>query len=218
MPYTYAFFDLDGTVINSAPGILHSVQYALKKLGIDPPPMDELMGFIGPPLSYSFSRFFGMNAEDASRAVDAYRENYRAGGMLECELYPGIGELIRTLASRGVCVVLATCKPHTFANAILEHFELLPYFTLVSGPELDGTRGEKFEVIEHAIEQLQISDRSRILMIGDRDNDVQGAARCGIDSAGVLWGFGDTEELKDATHLVSNAEALLSLFCDAKKQ
>lgn len=218
MPYTYAFFDLDGTVINSAPGILHSVQYALKKLGIDPPPMDELMGFIGPPLSYSFSHFFGMNTEDTTRAVDAYRENYRAGGMLECELYPGIKELIRTLAEHGVCVVLATCKPHIFANAILEHFGLLPYFSLVSGPELDGTRGEKFEVIEHAVELLQITDRRQILMIGDRDNDVQGATRCGIDSAGVHWGFGNTEELKNATHRIFCAEELLSFFCDAKGQ
>ena len=198
MRYTHAFFDLDGTITNSAPGITHSVQYALQKMGIEPPPAEELLGFIGPALTWGFSHFFGMNETDSKKAVEYYRENYRASGMLECEVYDGIPELLRDLTDAGVICVLATSKPHIFANRILAHFGLDRYFTLVSGPELDGTRGEKHEVIAHALTQLGLTDVSRALMIGDRHHDVQGSARYGIDCAGVLWGFGGTKELTDA--------------------
>lgn len=198
MKYRYCFFDLDGTVTDSAPGITHSVQYALKKRGIEPPPSSELLGFIGPPLVWSFSHFFGMSHEESLVAVDAYREYYRAGGMLECAVYPGIPELLRTLRDAGIQCVLATCKPHVFANAILAHFDLLDSFVMVSGPEIDGTRNEKHEVIRYAMDQLAIADPSEILMIGDRDNDVLGARANGIDTYGVLWGFGNEQELMEA--------------------
>lgn len=198
MKYRYCFFDLDGTVTDSAPGITHSVQYALKKRGIEPPPSSELLGFIGPPLVWSFSHFFGMSREESLAAVDAYREYYRAGGMLECTVYPGIPELLRTLHDAGIQCVLATCKPYVFANAILAHFDLLDSFVMVSGPEIDGTRNEKHEVIRYAMDQLAITDPSEILMIGDRDNDVLGARANGIDTYGVLWGFGSEQELMEA--------------------
>ena len=212
MKYTHCFFDLDGTVTNSAPGITHSVQYALKKSGIQPPPQSQLLGFVGPPLVWSFSHFFGRSREESLRAVDYYREYYRAGGMLECEVYGGIPELLRELNAQGVICVLATCKPHVYANTILEHFDLAKYFSFVSGPELDGTRNEKHEVIAYAMEHLKLSDPKRILMIGDRDNDVLGSARHGIPCAGVLWGFGDREELTSsgAAFLVEQPADILS--------
>lgn len=198
MKYTHFFFDLDGTVINSAPGITHSVQYAVRKMGIEPPPEKELTVFIGPPLALSFSKVFGMNNAQATQAVALYRENYRAGGMLECEVYEGIPQLLQALHDAGAVCVLATCKPHEFATKILRHLGLDGYFAFVSGPELDGTRGEKHEVIAHAMQTLGLTDPSRILMVGDRDNDVLGAAHHGIDCAGALWGFGSADELTDA--------------------
>ena len=199
---------------NSAHGITHSVQYALEKCGIQPPPQSRLLGFVGPPLVWSFSHFFGMSREESLQAVDYYRDYYRAGGMLECEVYPGIPELLKELNDRGVVCVLATCKPHIYANPILEHFDLAKYFALVSGPELDGTRNEKHEVIAYAMERLSLGDPQRILMVGDRDNDVLGAAHHGIPSAGVLWGFGSREELADAgaAFLADQPGDLLSLF------
>lgn len=211
MRYTHAFFDLDGTITNSAPGITHSVQYALRKMGIEPPPAEELLGFIGPALSWGFSHFFGMNAENSQRAVAFYRENYRAGGMLECEVYEGIPELLRELNDAGMTCVLTTSKPHIFANPILAHFGLDRYFHAVFGPELDGTRGEKHEVIAEALLQMHLTDPSNILMIGDRHHDVQGALRHGIACAGVLWGFGDQNELKEA-----GAAYLCSAVADLK--
>ena len=198
MSYRYCFLDLDGTVIDSSPGITRSVQYALRKSGIEPPPAEELLGFIGPPLSQSFAHFFHMDNEAAHKAVDFYRENYRAGGMLECRVYEGMEALLQSLQAAGICCVLATCKPHCFATRILEHFALDRYFTFISGSELDGARGEKHEVIAYAMEHLGISDPKTVLMVGDRASDITDAKRLGVPAAGVLWGFGSEKELAEA--------------------
>lgn len=198
MKYTHLFFDLDGTVIDSSSGITASVAYALKGLDRTPPPKEELLCFIGPPLEYGFSAFCGLDKRTAKQAVALYRENYRAGAMLDCRVYDGMEQLLRKASEAGLCCVLATCKPHVYADAILHHHGLSRYFSFVSGPELDGTRGEKHQVIEYAIQQLGIADRRSILMLGDRQNDVEGAKRCGVDCAGVLWGFGSSEELRTA--------------------
>ena len=213
MQYTHAFFDLDGTLTDSAPGIINSVCYALQKLGIEPPPKESLTCFIGPPLSWSFSTYFGMDEAMAQRAVDTYREYYRAGGMLENSVYPGVVDLLKRLSDAGIICVLATSKPHIFANRILQHFSLDPYFSLVSGPELDGTRGEKSEVIAYALEQLGI-DPHCALMIGDREHDVLGAKQFDMDSAGVLWGFGSEEELyrAGATYLCHTTDEVGALL------
>ena len=214
MNYTHAFFDLDGTLTDSAPGIVNSVCYALKKMGIEPPSKEKLTCFIGPPLAWSFSTYFGMNKTDSLRAVDAYREYYRAGGMLENSVYDGVVELLKRLRQAGVICVVATSKPHVFANRILQHFSLDSYFTLVAGPELDGTRGEKSEVIAYAMEQLGLSDCNRILMIGDREHDVLGAKKFGMDSIGVLWGFGTEDELlrAGATYVCRNTDEVAAIF------
>ena len=214
MHYTHAFFDLDGTLIDSSPGITHSVQYALERSGITPPAAEELTCFIGPPLLDSFCRYFDMTREAGTRAVELYRENYRAGGMLECRVYEGIVPLLEALTAKGITLVLATCKPICFSRQIVEYFALDRYFAFLSGPELDGTRGEKHEVIAHAIEHLSLRDPSSILMIGDRDNDVLGAAVHGIDCAGALWGFGSRRELTGAgaAYLCESPERLCELL------
>ncbi len=213
-PYQYCFFDLDGTVTDSAPGITACVRYALQKLGIDPPPAEELTCFIGPTLFYGFTTFCGLDAGRAHRAVEFYRERYGAVGMFECRVYDGIEKTLKALNERGIPCVLATCKPHIYADQILAHFGLDKYFTLTAGPELDGTRNEKHEVISYAMEQLGIDDPSGILMVGDRDNDVLGARACGVDCAGVRWGFGTSEELLScgAKYLIGKPSELLRFF------
>jgi len=218
MHYTHAFFDLDGTLTDSAPGIINSVCYALGRLGIEPLPREQLTCFIGPPLAWSFSTYFGMNDAEAQRAVDAYREYYRAGGMLENSVYDGIVNLLQALNQAGVVCVVATSKPYIFANRILRHFSLDGYFALVAGSELDGTRGEKSEVIAYAMEQLGLSDGNGVLMIGDREHDVLGAKAYGMDCAGVLWGFGTEEELcrAGATYLCRNTDELSALLLHGK--
>ncbi len=198
MHYTHLFFDLDGTVIDSSSGITASVAYALRGLGMTPPPKEELLCFIGPPLEYGFAAFCGLDKSTAKKAVSLYRENYRAGAMLDCRVYDGVEQLLKAATEAGFYCVLATCKPHVYADAILRHHGLSRYFSFVSGPELDGTREEKHQVIEHAVQTLGIADRRTVLMLGDRKNDVEGARHCDVDCAGVLWGFGSKEELTEA--------------------
>lgn len=212
--YTHAFFDLDGTLTDSAEGITNSVRYALQKMGIDPPPADALTGFIGPPLAWGFSHYFGMSEEESHRAIAHYREYYKARGMLENRVYDGIPALLRSLTETGIVCVLATSKPHIYANTILAHFGLDRYFSFVSGPEFDGTRGEKHEVIAYAIERMGLTHREQILMVGDRHHDVLGAKRCGLDCAGVLWGFGSEDELRDAgaRYLCKSVDELRIIF------
>lgn len=196
--YTYAFFDLDGTLIDSAPGVTGCVRYAMEQLGDPIPPERDLTCFIGPTLFYGFTTFCGLGEEDAHRAVDLYRVRYRAGGMFECRVYDGIETLLKKLNEQKIPCVLATCKPHEFATKIVAHFGLDRYFTLMVGPEINGLRNEKHEVIAYAMEQLGITDPSSILMIGDRDNDVLGAKKNRVDCIGVRWGFGTEKELLES--------------------
>ncbi len=212
MRYTHCFIDMDGTVINSAPGVTHAVAYALEKCGITPPPSEELLCFIGPPLVWSFANYYGMNEAQTQKALDYYRQYYRKSGIFECYAYDGIESLLQALTNRGILCVMATSKPHEFANQILENKDLKKYFTFVSGPEMDGTRNEKAEVIAYAMEHLELHDPSKILMLGDREHDTKGAAVHGMDSVGALWGFGTAEEL-----LSTGAKAVFKTPLDLQK-
>ena len=212
--YQYCFWDLDGTLTDSAPGITHSVRYAMEQMGSPVPPEKDLTCFIGPPLLYSFENYLGLTPEESLCAVDLYRVCYRAGAMLECNVYEGIRETLEELNRRGIICVLATCKPHEFANKIIEHFDLKKYFFFVSGPEMDGTRNEKHEVITYALENLNISSPDAVLMVGDRRDDVVGAKKCNMDCVGVEWGFGTKQELfaAGAMQVISKPQELLQFF------
>ncbi len=196
--YRYLFFDLDGTVTDPGEGITNSVMHALATFGIKVKDRSELYPFIGPPLIESFEKYFGFSKEDAGRAVDIYREYYREKGIFENRLYDGIEELLKEQKRRGKIIVLATLKPEAFAIRILEHYNVSQYFTLVSGARMDHSRETKGEIIGKAIKSLGIEDKSEILMIGDRENDIVGANENGVDSAGVLYGYGGLDELKNA--------------------
>ena len=212
--YQYCFWDLDGTLTDSAPGITHSVRYAMEQMGKPLLPEQDLTCFIGPPLLYSFENYLGLSPEESQRAVDLYRVCYRAGAMLECNVYEGVRETLEALNKQGIICVLATCKPHEFANRIIEHFDLAKYFSYVSGPEMDGTRNEKHEVITYALENLHIPSPDIVLMVGDRRDDVVGAARCNMKCVGVEWGFGTEEELRKAgaIEVIKQPVELLQFF------
>ena len=196
--YQYLFFDLDGTLTDPGEGITNSVAYALDKFGITVTDRSSLYPFIGPPLVDSFMKFYGFSHEDAERAVVCYREYFRDRGIFENRLYKGIPEVLKALRDAGKTLVIATSKPEPFAKRIVEHFGLSPYFTLVAGASFDETRSEKWDVIEYAMDSLKLTDRSEIVMIGDRKHDIIGAKKTGLASVGVLWGYGDREELTAA--------------------
>lgn len=189
------FFDLDGTLTDPKPGITRSLQYALEKLGRPVPAEDELTWCIGPPLRDSLVVLLGGEA-DADRGVALYRERFADVGLYENSLYPGIEATLAALKPR-LRLFVATSKAHVYADRIIDHFGLRPYFDHVFGAELDGTRMHKGDLLAWALERTG-TDPSDAIMIGDRSHDIVGARKNGIDGVGVLYGYGSREELLDA--------------------
>lgn len=212
--YDVILFDLDGTLTDSGPGITNSVAYSLKKYGIEVTDRTELYKFIGPPLKESFEKYYGFSAEDSRKAVEYYREYYTDKGIFENAVYEGIEELLREIRKSGKKAVVATSKPEIFAKRILEHFDLAKYFEHIVGANMDETRTKKDEVISCVLQSLAISDRSNVLMIGDRKHDILGAKKNGIASLGVLFGFGDYEELEKAgaNYIVKNVKDIYPII------
>lgn len=198
MKYEFYFFDLDGTITDSARGITNSVMYALKKYGIKEENREKLYAFIGPPLTDSFQKYYGFSKEQSWKAVEYYREYYKDQGIFECEVYEGIKSTLSTIQKNGKKAVIATSKPEIYTKRIVEHFQLNSYFDGVYGMELNGGRGTKSEVIQYALRECNIKDLNHVLMIGDRSHDMIGAKENGIQSLGVLYGFGSEKELKEA--------------------
>lgn len=205
----YIFFDLDGTLTDPMLGITSSVQYALSKFGISVRYLKELIPFIGPPLKESFQRFYGFSDEQADEAVAYYREYFSPKGIYENEIYAGIPELLEDLTDAGFELAVATSKPGVYAERILKHFGIDEYFSLVVGSELDGTRVQKAEVIQHVLDVYGIAGKDAV-MVGDREHDIKGAAACGVTSIGVLYGYGSRTELMEAgaDHIVTTVKEL----------
>lgn len=211
--YRAMLWDLDGTLTDPKVGITKSVQYALEKMGIEEPNLDNLIRFIGPPLYRSFPAFYQFNSEETLQAVAYYREYFGDKGLYENEPYDGIAELLFKLKQSGRQLVVATSKPTVFAQQILEYFDLAQFFDRVVGSNLDGTRSDKTEVIAYALTHLG-NDREHTVMIGDREFDVFGAQTKGISSIGVTYGYGDHQEIEAArpTFIVHTVRELALLL------
>ena len=194
----YIFLDLDGTITNPAEGITKCFEYALNHFGIKVESRAELEQFIGPPLRKSFMEGFGFEEEKATEAVVKYRERFTPIGMYENEVYEGMEQALQSLKEAGKILIVATSKPEHMAKKILAHFKLDDYFDDICGSCDDSNRNEKDEVIRYALEKHGITDLDDVLMVGDRKFDVIGAAKCGLKCMGVLYGFGDREELEQA--------------------
>lgn len=214
--FDYIFFDLDGTLTNPAEGITNSFIHALKYFGLEIPSYEKLCSFIGPPLLTTFRREFGFNEEQARMGVKIYRERYAKEGLFENAVYPGIPELLQELKKMDKHLIVATSKPEPFSVQIMDHFKLSQYFDFICGSNMDETRSKKDEVIAYALDQCKLSesDKSRILMVGDREHDIIGANINNLKSCGVLFGYGNREELEKAgaTYIISEPKELLHLI------
>lgn len=188
--------DLDGTLTDSAPGIVACLRYALAGMGLAQPTDDEVRRHLGPPLRVTFTQHYGMSDDEAVRAIDLYRERYHDVGLFENAVYPGVEAMLDALAATSTLAV-ATSKPTVSSRRILEHFGLLDRFAVVAGADLSGGRESKADVVAHALDLLG-TDGSGAVMVGDREHDVLGAAAHGIPTVAVLWGYGDEEELRAA--------------------
>lgn len=196
--YSYILFDLDGTLTDPFEGITKCVQYALNYYGIKDEPLKSLKKFIGPPLKESFMVYYGFDDQKAEGAVEKYRERFQDIGIFENKLYEGVDKMLQSLKESGYVLAIASSKPTVYVERILEHFHVAKYFDNITGSFLDGRRTKKSEVIEAVLTELDISDRSKVLMVGDRLHDVEGAAEAGIDCLGAGFGYGGREELETA--------------------
>lgn len=194
--YDYLLFDLDGTLTDPKEGITRCVQYALSSFGIEEENLDALLCFIGPPLRESFQKYYGMSEAEAEAATEKYRERFSTVGKFENRVLEGILPMLETLKNAGKTMALSTSKPWVFAEQILEKYGLAPYFSVVVGSELDGTRDAKDEVILETLRRLGLErGTQKAVMIGDRWHDICGAKKCGIDAIGVEFGYAEEGEL-----------------------
>jgi phosphoglycolate phosphatase len=199
----HVLLDLDGTLSDSSLGIGRSLQHAFSACGYEPPTDEQVRAVIGPPFELSFPTL-GIPVADIERVVAVYRERYEDVGLFENDVYPGIAAMLDELHGAGFTLALATAKPQSTAIRIVEHFGFTDYFTIQAGAthEVGSGRRTKAEVITYALSELGVGptpqDRSRVIMIGDRDHDVEGAHDNGIGCIGVTWGFGSVDELTTA--------------------
>lgn len=192
------FFDLDGTLTDSAEGIINSVIFAVKTYGIEESDREALKAFVGPPLKESLMNRYGFDSARADEAVSRFRVRFSSVGIFENALYDGIPEVLSKLRERGDRVILATSKPETFARRILDHFDLTQYFDFICGADLAANnRMEKEEVLRYALE-ISGADPKDSYMIGDRKYDMAGGRKFGFSTVGVLYGYGSREELERA--------------------
>jgi phosphoglycolate phosphatase len=182
-------------------------------MGIKETDKEKLKVFVGPPLDESFMKYYGFDKEGAREAIENYRIYYRAKGIFEAPLYENVKETLEQLKKSGKELYVATSKPEVFAKQILEHWEIDHLFVDIAGSNLDGSKINKDEVIASLLERNGIKDKSRILMVGDREHDVIGAKKQGLPSVGVLYGYGDYEELKNAgaDYIIENITDLLKI-------
>ncbi len=190
-------FDLDGTLLDTSPGIFESANHTMRAMGFKELPDAQLRKFVGPPLAACFRVACGLEEHLIPTACDIYRAKYAADkAMFKAEPYPGIIELLDMLRARGLSLSIATLKLEPLAITILEHFGLAPYFETVAGADKDGLL-TKADIIDIALKRMGVTDRSRALMVGDTPHDQEGARIAGVDFIGVDWGFGFSKGHKD---------------------
>lgn len=191
--YDAILFDVDGTLIDSAPGILDTLETVFRDMGVDVTNVN-LRRYLGPPLRKSFAEHFSDSAK-IEEATERYRVRYHEKGSHEGNLYPGVPEMLRRLKEAGFILCTATSKPTEVVTPILEEQGIAGYFDFIGGASMDESRDTKTDVVRYVLSQPALQGK-RVLMVGDRNDDMRGAADCRLDAAGALYGYGSREELE----------------------
>ena len=217
MSYTCILWDVDGTIADASAGILPRLRQVFASYDLPQPDADELALWIGPPMLESFQRQAGMDAEQAQEAVARYRALAAADGYAaSVAIYPGVTEVLRDVHAAGIPQATASTKPENQVQAILDHYELTPLFTAISGARVgpSGNHDGKAFVIAQALERLSAAgvDVSRPVLIGDRHHDVDGGAEHGIPVIFSKWGFGEPDEAAGAVAIANAADELPALL------
>ncbi|MCI0618268.1 HAD hydrolase-like protein [bacterium] len=188
-------FDLDGTLIDPREGIIGSLKYMLHELKLSSPPDSELEQYIGPPLQENVISLLGQNdPAKVAKGIELYREHFALKGIFQSTIYPGINTTLKTLHQNSAKLFVATSKPLTYTNRIMDHFDLQRFFSGIYGAELDGTRAKKGELIGYILRNESLRSEET-LMVGDRSHDIIGALENHLIPIGALWGYGSSAEL-----------------------
>ena len=209
----YLIFDMDGTLIDSGQGVLASLATAIESYGIeyDKSRLPE----IGPPFGVGLKNIFNIDVNKYPEIISRYRNAYRTSGWDKYSVYDGIVDVVKELFRRGYKILLGTSKPIEFAKKILQKMGSLEYFDFVGAALSDTERSTKEEVLEWTLEEYGIKGKEEeIVMIGDRMYDIEGARAVGVQTIGVLWGYGTREELEEhgAKQIIREPKELLEIF------
>lgn len=210
--YDYVIFDFDGTVVDTGEGILKSLQYSFSEMGREIPDLNDLKKFIGPPIHYSYTTYYGVSEQEVGEYIKKYRERYRAKGIYECALYDGFPEIIDSLHKNGVKVGIASSKPESLIYDVANYLGVTEKFDSIVGVQTDDSNhSSKTGLVLESMKKLNAEDKKKVLMVGDRCYDIDGAAGAEVDSCGVLWGYGSKDEFEEhnATYIVSDVEELI---------
>ncbi|NYI42446.1 HAD hydrolase-like protein [Demequina lutea] len=213
-PYSSVLFDLDGTIADSAPGVVGSVQEAFARSGLEAPPLSELMTWLGPPMLFSLCERAGLEEETAQHVLTHYRAHYDSIGLLNAEPYPGVRDVLLALNAAGVPLAIATSKPEGPARAMLDHLELTGHFAVVRGAMDSAGRSSKRDVLAAALDGLAEGNLlgNRPAMIGDRHHDIGAAVELGVASIFATWGYGTVDEAAGASAIATTPLDLIELL------
>ena len=213
-PFSSILFDLDGTIVDSAPGITSSLAHTYEALGMPVPTPAELLRWVGPPILDSFRDLAGLNEAESARALEIYRKHYVSTGVFDAVVYPGVREILAAIHDAGIPLSLATSKPELPARLVLDHFELSQYFTEFTGASEDESRSAKKDVVLEALRRLRLAgaDLGNPIMVGDRHHDVEGAHERGIPTFFVTWGYGSPAEQVGAVGAAETPRELAALL------
>jgi phosphoglycolate phosphatase len=213
-PYSSILFDLDGTIIDSAPGITATLAWTFERLGRPIPSPSKLLEYVGPPLLESFETIGGMTEVEAHQALATYRERYLEHGVTNVSVYEGVPELLARIAEAGLPLGLATSKPESLARLALTHLGLIDYIDVLTGASEDEVRSAKADVVELALERLTAygADISAPVLIGDRFYDIEGAAANNVPTIFIEWGYGSVAEQVGAVAVAATPDDVAGIL------
>lgn len=191
-------FDFDGTVADTGEGVFLCVRYAIDAHGLEQPSDEEIRKFIGPPMIVSYHTLYPQLSDDEVQSLmQSYREKYAEIGLYKYKLYDGITELLKKLNEGGIKTAVASSKPQEALRNIIKVSGIDKYFDCIVGADRNYTDSDKAAIVEEAIRRTGVTEKSRVLMVGDRKYDIVGAHKAGIACAAVLFGYGSQEEFDE---------------------
>ena len=209
--YDFYLFDFDGTLCDTTEGIFNSVIYSLKCYGIEESDMEKLRFFVGPPLFESYKTLYNVSDDDANWLISKYRERYKDKAAEESCIYEGVKEMLSALKGRGKKIAVASSKPKKFVDEISQYHDIYKYYDFVSAEDFKNNHSSKEDLINRCFDFFGNPEKEKVIMIGDRFYDIDGAKAVGVDSAGAVYGFGTEEELSKAgaTYILNSPKDLL---------